>query len=237
MYIKKLKFSLIFSSYSTLNVGFDPDPVNNSLSVSDKSGSATLYTVQYVQYVQLNNNHFQMFFFSFSASAQPQPQPRLDLSGPLLPASLPSGDPETFALPIFLEEPASAIVSPESNTTRLHCRAAHATRLYFECNGKAAASTNETEGRLAADQDGVKFRAVSLVVKRAQVRNTLEFSCRCIALSAVGRVESRMVIVDTACKFFSLPYPFFPSPHSLFLLSALNFHVPFSAFPLPLFHL
>ena len=49
LYIKKLKFSLIFSSYSTLNVGFDLDPVNNSLSVSDKSGSATLYNVQYVR--------------------------------------------------------------------------------------------------------------------------------------------------------------------------------------------
>jgi hypothetical protein len=146
-----------------------------------------------------------------ATSSPPSPPPSpLDLSSRLLPAALPAGDPETFAWPIFLEEPTSAFVSPSGGggggVAQLRCQAAHASRLVFECNGKALRSTNETEGRMPIDNgDGgdmvVKYRAISLEVKRSRVLDQLEeFSCRCLAVSAVGQVASRTVTVEVACK-------------------------------------
>jgi leucine-rich repeat transmembrane protein FLRT len=140
----------------------------------------------------------------------------LDLSSGLLPASLPEGDPETFALPVFLEEPAIVAYATAEQPALLHCRAAHASQLRFKCNGEAMRLTNETEGWLD-ESSGSRYRAVSLRVDQDMVCDIIggNYTCRCLATSDRGTRKSRTATVLTACKLrtptVSPPRPRFSS--------------------------
>lgn len=120
----------------------------------------------------------------------------LDLSSNLLPDSLPEGDPSTFALPVYLQQPKSTFTSKEQPGT-LKCKAAHAFRVYFLCNEEVMKSTSENEGVDAAS--GSKFKYITLDVRRNQVLDILgDFSCKCYASSSQGHVVSESATVDIA---------------------------------------
>ena len=124
----------------------------------------------------------------------------LDLSSPLLPDHLPEGDPENYALPVFLEQPVSTYTSKEV-TGNLSCRAAHATNLYFVCNEEKTNPTEEKDG--LDEKTKSRYKEVRLELKRSQVMDVLdEFSCQCVAVSNQGEVVSNLVTVDVACKYF-----------------------------------
>jgi hypothetical protein len=117
----------------------------------------------------------------------------------LLPETLP--DPETHALPVFLEEPPPAVFVSRTHSARLRCKAAHATHLTFSCNDQTMNKTrllNETE----EGSNRYRYRTVSLEVKLGQVTQFLgDFSCHCVANSSRGQVESSAVNLREASKF------------------------------------
>ena len=122
-------------------------------------------------------------------------------SSDLLPTNFPAGvDPSTYALPVFLIEPTDAFAA-KGRPAVLKCRAAHAIRLRFECNDEAVLdSTSITEGAMTDNAD-LKFLEATVEIKRGQVFDILgHFSCKCVAESERGEVESEEALVQTACK-------------------------------------
>ena len=131
-------------------------------------------------------------FFVFSGGP-------LDLSSSLLPTSYPSGDPSAFALPVFLEEPSDAYAT-RAHDAVLKCRAAHALKAYFECNGDIVDDGfNSTE--LVDPETSSRYVEATLAVTKDHVQDVLgEFECRCRAKSSRGDAVSRPAVVRRACK-------------------------------------
>ena len=132
------------------------------------------------------------FFFHFSGES-------IDLSSSLLPTSYPTGDPSAFALPVFLEEPSDAYATRARDAV-LKCRAAHALKAYFECNGDIVDDGfNSTE--LVDPETSSRYVEATLAVTKDHVQDVLgEFECRCRAKSSRGDALSRTAVVRRACK-------------------------------------
>ena len=125
----------------------------------------------------------------------------------LLPMNFPAGvDPSTYALPVFLIEPTAAFAA-KGRPAVLKCRAAHAIAVRFVCNDEAMDTASEAEGAVSAGgEDGLKFLEATLEIKRGQVFDVLgHFSCKCVAQSERGAVETEEVLVQTACKSLAPP--------------------------------
>ena len=146
-----------------------------------------------------------IFLFSGCMTATVSPKPEtLDLSSNFLPKSFPKGvDPSQYALPVFLEKPKDTYAARGASAT-LTCRAAHALKAYFSCNGEVREDSPDPElaGDLEDPQTGMKYKKISIEVSRADVMDVLgKFSCKCHASSAQGEVESEEAVVKQACKF------------------------------------
>ena len=121
-------------------------------------------------------------------------------SSDLLPMDFPAGvDPSTYALPVFLIEPTDAFAA-KGRPAVLKCRAAHAISVRFECNDEVLDSASSAEGAMSANED-LKFLEATVEIKRGQVFDILgHFSCKCVATSERGEVESEEAIIQTACE-------------------------------------
>ena len=119
----------------------------------------------------------------------------------ILPDSLPEGDPSDFALPVYLKEPKSTYVTREQSG-KLHCRVAHARKVYFTCDNEILQSDTEKNG--VDPTSNSKYKEITIDIKRSQVLDILgEYSCRCHASSTQGEVESQAATVDVACEYNS----------------------------------
>ena len=108
-------------------------------------------------------------------------------------------DPSTYALPVFLIEPTDAFAA-KGRPAVLKCRAAHAISVRFECNDEVLDSASSAEGAMSANGD-LKFLEATVEIKRGQVFDILgHFSCKCVARSERGEVESEEALVQTACE-------------------------------------
>ena len=142
-------------------------------------------------------NNTLVSLFSDGTTAPPT---TLDLTSNLLPVSFPTGDPSTYALPVFLLEPSNSYAA-RGKPAKLTCRAAHALTAHFVCNGDHAEDQSSKKG---SDRNGTAFIEASVLVRRADVMDVLgEFSCKCVAESEKGKVESKEVTVTNACKYQS----------------------------------
>ena len=133
-------------------------------------------------------------------------QPVLDLSSPYLPASLPAGDPSTFALPVFLEEPADTYVV-KGRAAALQCRVAHALSVHVQCNDEVQEAATERE-EIVDPESGVRYTEARLRVTRDQVEEFFgDYHCACVAYSGKGRTSSRLARVAIAFlkKEFEVP--------------------------------
>ena len=120
----------------------------------------------------------------------------------LLPEVLPSGDPSQFALPIFLKEPSDTFLI-KSKPATLHCRVAHALRVFFQCNSENVEPTSREDH--VEPETGVRYTEASVDIHRDLVEEYFqEFHCACVAISGKGSVVSRHALVTNACKFQSL---------------------------------
>ena len=121
-------------------------------------------------------------------------------SSDLLPTDFPAGvDASTYALPVFLIEPTDAFAA-KGRPAVLKCRAAHAISVRFECNDEVLESASSAEGAVSGDDD-LKFLEATVEIKRGQVFDVLgHFSCKCVAESERGEVESEEALVQTACE-------------------------------------
>ena len=82
----------------------------------------------------------------------------------------------------------------------LKCRAAHAISVRFECNDEVMDSASSAEGAVRDNED-LKFLEATVEIKRGQVFDILgHFSCKCVARSERGEVESEEALVQTACE-------------------------------------
>lgn len=131
----------------------------------------------------------------------------LDLSSPLLPDSLPPGDPTNYALPIFLSPPKAAFTSKDREAV-LECKVAHSIKVFFICDGEELPSSSEEEG--VDPQSGTNYKLISISIKKGQVLDTLaEYTCVCRAQSQRGEVESPPATVEMAYlrkDFVTPPY-------------------------------
>ena len=127
----------------------------------------------------------------------------------LLPEVLPSGDPSQFALPIFLKEPSDTFLI-KSKPATLHCRVAHALRVFFQCNSENVEPTNREDH--VEPETGVRYTEASVDIHRDLVEEYFqEFHCACVAISGKGSVVSRHALVTNACKLsLSSTYPIRP---------------------------
>lgn len=125
----------------------------------------------------------------------------LDLTSSLLPTSYPSGDPSTFALPVYLAEPTDAFTSRNANAV-LECKVAHALKAYFTCNDEIIDDGfNSTE--LIDPESSSRYVEATLEVTKDQVMDVLGlFTCKCHAASSKGEVVSSEAVVRRACKLF-----------------------------------
>ena len=131
----------------------------------------------------------------------------LDLSSPFLPASLPAGDPSTFALPVFLEEPEDTYVV-KGRAASLRCRVAHALSVHVQCNDEVQEGAVITEGEQGAPKNGIKYTEARMEVTRDQVEEFFgDYHCACVAYSGQGRASSRLARVAIAYikKEFEVP--------------------------------
>lgn len=133
-------------------------------------------------------------------------QPGLDLSSPYLPASLPAGDPSTFALPVFLSEPADTYVV-KGRAAALQCRVAHALSVHVQCNDEVQEAATERE-EVVDPESGLRYTEARLRVTRDQVEEFFgDYHCACVAYSGKGRTSSRLARVAIAFlkKEFEVP--------------------------------
>ena len=116
----------------------------------------------------------------------------------LLPDVLPSGDPTRFALPIFLKEPSDTFLI-KSKPATLHCRVAHALRVFFQCNSENVEPSQKEDH--VEPESGVRYTEASVDIDREQVEEYFsEFHCACVAISGKGSVVSRHALVTNACE-------------------------------------
>ena len=145
----------------------------------------------------------------------------------LLPDVLPSGDPTQFALPIFLKEPSDTFLI-KSKPATLHCRVAHALRVFFQCNSENVEPSQKEDH--VEPESGVRYTEASVDIDREQVEEYFsEFHCACVAISGKGSVVSRHALVTNACKLLSrLDTPFLKRTRKLFnsdMKVTTTFHV------------
>ncbi len=110
-------------------------------------------------------------------------------------------------LPEFLMEPQDAYIIREKSAN-LRCSVSGASKAYFVCNGEAMAESPLQRELLASYEPtkGAEIRELHLEVTRDLVEEFFgKFTCRCDAWSKVGRVSSRDVLVETACKSVCTP--------------------------------
>ena len=121
----------------------------------------------------------------------------------LLPEKIlsPSSGGEGAALPIFLKEPSDTFLI-KSRPATLHCRVAHALRVYFQCNSEAVEPT--TLKNHVEPETGVRYTEASVDILRDKVEEYFsDYHCACVAISSKGSVISKKhALVAIACKFF-----------------------------------
>jgi len=123
----------------------------------------------------------------------------------LLPEVIPSGDPSQFAMPIFLKEPSDTFLI-KSKPATLHCRVAHALRVFFQCNSENVEPTSREDH--VEPETGVRYTEASVDIHRDLVEEYFqEFHCACVAISGKGSVVSRHALVTNAYlkKHFEVP--------------------------------
>jgi len=133
--------------------------------------------------------------------------PGLDLSSPYLPASLPDGDPSTFALPVFLSEPEDTYVV-KGRAAAIQCRVAHALSVHIQCNDEVQEEARVLKEEHVAPESGIRFTEARLEVTRDQVEEFFgDYHCACVAYSSQGRTSSRLARVAIAFlkKEFEVP--------------------------------
>ena len=105
------------------------------------------------------------------------------------------------SLPIFLEEPQDSYVVKNRPAT-LKCRAAHALKLYFKCNG--AKNVVNSKFAFVDPQTGVRMMEAEANVTRDMVEEFFaneKFKCECYAWSGRGSIRSQSATIDVACKW------------------------------------
>ena len=104
------------------------------------------------------------------------------------------------ALPIFLKEPSDTFLI-KSRPATLHCRVAHALRVYFQCNSEAVEPT--TIKNHVEPESGVRYTEASVDILRDKVEEYFsDYHCACVAISSKGSVISKKhALVAIACKF------------------------------------
>lgn len=108
------------------------------------------------------------------------------------------------SLPIFLEEPQNSYVVKNRPTT-LRCRAAHALRLYFKCNG--AKNVDNLQSEFVDPHTGVRIVEVEANITRDMVEEFFgkeKFKCECYAWSGRGDIKSQPAFVEVACEYLLL---------------------------------
>ena len=121
------------------------------------------------------------------------------------------------ALPIFLKEPSDTFLI-KSRPATLHCRVAHALRVYFQCNSEAVEPT--TIKNHVEPESGVRYTEASVDILRDKVEEYFsDYHCACVAISSKGSVISKKhALVAIACKFYLITTYFF------LLIFHLEFH-------------
>ncbi|XP_063918325.1 netrin receptor UNC5B isoform X3 [Zophobas morio] len=102
------------------------------------------------------------------------------------------------SLPIFLEEPQDSYVVKNRPAT-LKCRAAHALKLYFKCNG--AKNVVNSKFEFVDPQTGVRMMEAEANVTRDMVEEFFaneKFKCECYAWSGRGSIRSQSATIDVA---------------------------------------
>ncbi|XP_023310298.1 netrin receptor unc-5, partial [Anoplophora glabripennis] len=101
-------------------------------------------------------------------------------------------------LPIFLAEPQNAFVV-KNRPAILHCRAAHALKVYFKCNGARKVET--IENWFVDPQTGVRIFEADTNVTRDMVEEFFgkeKFKCECYAWNGRGNIKSQPATVEVA---------------------------------------
>lgn len=107
---------------------------------------------------------------------------------------------EKLEIPIFLKEPSDTFLI-KSKPATLHCRVAHALRVFFQCNSENVEPSNREDH--VEPETGVRYTEASVEITRDHVEEYFqEFHCACVAISAKGSVVSRHALVTNACKYF-----------------------------------
>ncbi|XP_044267000.1 netrin receptor UNC5B isoform X2 [Tribolium madens] len=102
------------------------------------------------------------------------------------------------SLPIFLEEPQDSYVV-KNRPAVLKCRAAHALKLYFKCNGAKNVETSKFD--FVDPQNGVRIMEAETNVSRDMVEEFFgkdKFKCECYAWSGRGSIKSQSATIDVA---------------------------------------
>ncbi|KZC09608.1 Netrin receptor UNC5C, partial [Dufourea novaeangliae] len=113
------------------------------------------------------------------------------------------------SLPIFLAEPVDTFVVKGKPAT-LHCRAAHALVVYFQCNGDQAERSQHQD--FVDPRTGTRVVEVELNVTRNEVEEYFgreRFKCECVAWSGPGQIRGQPATVEVAYlkkHFLSPPY-------------------------------
>ena len=121
------------------------------------------------------------------------------------------------ALPIFLKEPSDTFLI-KSRPATLHCRVAHALRVYFQCNSEAVEPT--TIKNHVEPESGVRYTEASVDILRDKVEEYFsDYHCACVAISSKGSVISKKhALVAIACKFYLI---------NIIIIFLLIFHLEF----------
>ncbi|XP_066944513.1 LOW QUALITY PROTEIN: netrin receptor UNC5B-like [Macrobrachium rosenbergii] len=102
--------------------------------------------------------------------------------------------------PVILEDPKDAYVI-KNKPAVLTCRAAHALRVFFKCNGATPGSEDETEMSFVEPMTGVRVVEVQLQVRKniLEENHSLDgYICYCVAWSSRGETNSKSAKVSTA---------------------------------------
>ncbi|XP_071551464.1 netrin receptor UNC5C isoform X2 [Panulirus ornatus] len=113
--------------------------------------------------------------------------------------------------PHIEEEPQDAYVI-KNKPALLTCRATHALKVYFKCNGGPPAPESQTETSFVNPMTGVRVVEVQLQVERSLVEEVTDYDdsgygCFCVAWSSRGETRSKTVKVATAYlrRYFEEP--------------------------------
>ncbi|KAJ8958935.1 hypothetical protein NQ318_019705 [Aromia moschata] len=101
-------------------------------------------------------------------------------------------------LPIFLVEPQNSFVV-KNRPAILHCRAAHALKVYYKCNGARKVET--MENWFVDPQTGVRIFEAEINVTRDMVEEFFgkeKFKCECHAWNGRGSIKSQPATVEVA---------------------------------------